>query len=369
MRNLIEVLSEIPDPRIDRTKLHPLENVLMIAFLAVMSGADTFEEIEFYGRIKREWLSQYLDMEHGIPSHDTFNRVFQMLNPQVFQQHMVSWLKELVGVDGPQIIAIDGKTARSSCSLARRALHSISAWVSANHLTLGQLRCEDKSNEITAIPILLEIIDPKGSIITIDAMGTQQSIAKDIVERQGDYVLALKENQGRLYQDVIEYFDDQQQRRYCYCSKERTIDAAHGRIEERVIYCADADEAGLLQTDKWEKLRSIIKVQTTVQRDQKASMDTRYYISSLEHTQAALLLHCIRSHWGIENSLHWVLDVVFREDHSRIRSGRADENMAFLRKAVISAVKNEMSSKGSLKARRKIIGWDNDYLMKILTAN
>jgi len=366
MNNLFEALGEVPDPRMERTRHHSLEDVLSIVLLAVICGADSFNDIEDFGGAREEWLQTFLKLENGIPSHDTFNRVLQALDVRAFQEKVISWLSEAIGLQSGHIIPIDGKTARrSGGSKGRKALHSVSAWVAGLNISLGQVRCDDHSNEITAIPVLLDMIDLKGNVVTIDAMGTQKEIARKIVDGGGDYVLALKENQKKLFEDVQEYFNDQQEHTYRRCRRARTVDGNHGRIEERQLYSAEAAEAGLLQQSTWKKLNTIVMIETTVEWQKQTTTTRRYYISSLPHNDPKRLLECVRGHWSIENSLHWILDVVFNEDRSRVRTKNADQNFAFIRKFVVSLLKNN-ALKRSIHRKRFLASISQEYLLEII---
>lgn len=362
----------LEDPRVDRTKLHKLLDVLVIAICAVICGADNWEEVELFGEAKEAWFKTFLELPNGIPSHDTFWRVFAKLNPEQFQQSFVSWISSVSEVTHGQVIAIDGKTLRRSHdkALGRGAIDMVSAWAAANHLVLGQVKVDDKSNEITAIPELLRVLEVSGCILTIDAIGCQKDIAEAIVAQEADYVLALKENHGRLYEDVVQLFDDLEAsdfKAYAY-SQDQTVDKNHGRLETRTAHVI-ADRQIIMQlrsASEWKGLQAVVKVHTRRQTGEEATEKDRYFISSLA-SDAKHLLNVVRTHWRIENELHWVLDIAFREDESRIRKDHGPENFAVLRHIAVNLVKQEQSQKASVKGKRLKAGWDEDYLLKILS--
>ena len=364
--------ANLEDPRIDRTKLHKLLDILVIAICAVICGADNWEEVQLFGEAKRGWFKSFLELPHGIPSHDTFWRVFARLDPGQFRESFVSWIASVSEVTQGQVIAIDGKTLRRSHdrALGRGAIDMVSAWATANHLVLGQVKVDDKSNEITAIPELLRVLEVSGCIITIDALGCQKEIAKAIVERDADYVLALKENHGRLYEDVVKLFDDLEAsefKAYPY-SQDQTVNKNHGRLETRTCYVITDPQIlpQLRDAPEWQDLRSVVKVHTKRQLVDQVTYKDRYFISSLA-SDAPHLLEIVRSHWRIENELHWVLDIAFREDESRIRKDHGPENFAVLRHIALNLVKQEKTQKASVKGKRLMAGWDEDYLFKILS--
>jgi predicted transposase YbfD/YdcC len=364
--------ANLEDPRIDRTKLHKLLDVLVIAICAVICGADNWEEVELFGEAKEAWFKTFLELPNGIPSHDTFWRVFARLNPEQFQQSFVSWISSVSEVTQGQVIAIDGKTLRRSHdkALGRGAIDMVSAWATANHFVLGQVKVDDKSNEITAIPELLRVLEVSGCILTMDAMGCQKDIAEAIVDQGADYVLALKENHGRLYEDVVQLFDDLEAsdfKAYAY-SQDQTVDKNHGRIETRTA-CVIADHPILMQlrsASEWKGLQAVVRVHTRRQTGAEVTEKNRYFLSSLA-SDAKHLLKVVRTHWSIENELHWVLDIAFREDESRIRKDHGPENFAVLRHIAVNLVKQEKSEKASVKGKRLKAGWDEDYLLKILS--
>jgi predicted transposase YbfD/YdcC len=366
-----EHFASLPDPRVERTKLHPLINILSIALCAVISGADDWVAMEAYGHAKHAFLSTFLDLTHGIPSHDTFGRVFGLLDPEQFQSCFLSWIRTIEALTVGEVIAIDGKRLCGSQQAGRgkRAINMVSAWATANRLVLGQRKVDEKSNEITAIPELLELLSIKGCIVTIDAMGCQREIAATIIEQEADYLLALKGNQPELQRAVGEYFEallDPKQRitNFAYL---RTVDADHGRIETRQHWITD-DIAWLpAVTGKplWPGLRSIGMIHAQRRIDTQVTTFLRYYLSSLP-ADAAHFAHAARAHWLIENQLHWSLDVSFHEDANRTRTDHAPQNLAVLRHIALNLLQQERSTKDSLKVKRLRAAWDNDYLFKLL---
>ena len=368
--SIADHFQNVEDPRIERTKEHLLIDILTIAILAVICGADGWVGIETYGKAKASWLQTFLALPNGIPSHDTFARVFARLDPEQLQQSFVSWVRSVSRLSSGEVIAIDGKTARRSYDQGqgKGAIHMVSAWASQNRLVLGQKKVDDKSNEITAIPELLKVLDLHGCIVTIDAMGTQKAIAQQIIAQEGDYVLALKGNQGNLFEDVQQIFEQAHQSQFQGLDYDfhETLEAGHGRIEQRRCWTlAAVDE--LLDADQWSELTSIAMVEAVRSEQGKTSREVRYYISSLP-PQAALLATSIRTHWSVENSVHWVLDVAFREDDCRIRSGHAPENFTLLRHLALSLLTQESSAKVGIKNKRLRAGWDDDYLLEVLAA-
>jgi predicted transposase YbfD/YdcC len=366
--------ADIEDPRVERTRRHELLDIIVIAVCAVICSADDWVDVEAWGQAKLDWLREHgLPLPNGIPSHDTFGDVFGRLQPEQFETSFLSWVQAVMGASGGKIVAIDGKTLRRSHDrrLGKNAIHMVSAWASANHLLLGQVKVDEKSNEITAIPALLEMLALGGCIVTIDAIGTQTEIARAIVDQGADYVLAVKENQGHLYEDVLATFQEAQQRRFEHVphTYAKTTNKGHGRVEIRecwVIERLDYLEA-LRTTQDWAELHSLIMVRAERRLGQQVSVERRYYISSLP-AHAERLLAIIRSHWGIENELHWCLDVAFREDDSRIRKGDGAQNFSFLRRLALTLLKREKTAKVGLKAKRHKAGWNNDYLLSVLAA-
>ena len=367
--SITSFFSVLEDPRSDHTRRHKLIDIMTIAICGVICGADSWVELEQFGKSKEEWLKGFLELPNGIPSHDTFGRVFALLDAQQFRDCFLAWVQAVSAVTRGQVIAIDGKTLRRSHdkSLGKSAIHMVSAWASENRLVLGQTKVAEKSNEITAIPELLALLDISGCIVTIDAMGCQKEIARLIIEDSGDYVLALKENQGQLYREVKELFEDEG----LVASEgdfHETVNKGHGRLEHRRCWSiADQEYISYLNLKgEWRGLRSVAKVTGERRIGEKVSIESRYYISSLPG-DAEQLLRAVREHWGIENSLHWVLDIAFREDESRVRKGHGPENLATMRHMALNLLRRETSSKGGVKARRLRAGWDETYLLKVLS--
>jgi predicted transposase YbfD/YdcC len=360
------------DPRQAMNQEHLFLEILVVAICAIIAGADDWEAVADFGRAKLEWFSRFLSLPHGIPSHDTFWRVFRLLDPEQFQECFLAWIQTVSCVTQGQVIAIDGKKLRRSHDkgLGRNAIHMVSAWASATGLTLGQRKVDDKSNEITAIPALLEVLDLAGCIVTIDAMGCQTGIAQAIVDKEADYLLALKANQGTLHEDVVLLFDDLVQSNftaYAY-DHDKTVDKDHGRIEVRQAWTI-SDPAvlrALRTTDKWPKLRTLLKVQAERYLGEQPTLETRYYLSSLS-APAARLLAAARTHWSIENGCHWVLDIAFREDECRLRKDHGPQNFAILRHIALNCLKQERTAKLGVKNKRLRAGWDNDYLLTVLS--
>lgn len=376
--SLPAAFAELPDPRVARTRRHLLSDILVIALCAVLCGADGFNDIEEWGHAKESWLRERLELPHGIPSHDTFNRVFSHLDPAAFTACFLRWVEALREPTEGQIIALDGKTLRRSFDRGGRgAIHVVSAWASENRLVLGQVQVDEKSNEITALPALLALLDVRGCIVTIDAMGCQREIARQITEQGGDYVLALKGNQGTLHADVKLFLDDAHTRGFRDGSyqTEQTRDWEHGRQEQRTYWVSGevdwlrerhgaASWAGLTSIGMVESRRRVGGPGTA------ATVERRYFISSLpvENAQSAeRFAQAVRGHWGIENCVHWVLDVAFREDESRVRTEHAPQNLATLRHLALNLLRREQTAKVGMKGKRLKAGWDARYLERLLT--
>lgn len=366
---ITEYFTELEDPR-RYNRRHKLLDILVIAICAAIGGADGWEDIELFGETKEEWLREFLELPHGIPSRHTFSRVFAVLDAEQFQSCFVQWMQAVDSVTEGQIIAADGKALRRSHdrSLGKKALYMVSAWASDNGLVLGQRKVDDKSNEITAIPELLDMLEIEGCIVTLDALHCQTRTVETIIEKQADYVLPVKENQPRLLETLQGLFDDPEEMRWVECDHQRTVDKGHGRIEIRECWTtSDPEYLRYIATlAEWQGLRSIAMVQAERRLGDETTVTRRYFISSLE-SDAKLLLHAVRTHWGIENKVHWVLDIAFREDDCRIRKGNGAENFAVLRHIALNLLRREKTAKRSLKGKRKKAAWDNDYLLKVLT--
>jgi len=365
---IMEHFSALTDPRVRLKTKHKLIDIIVITICGTICGADNWAEIARYGRMKQQWLKEFLELPNGIPSHDTFGRVFSLLSPKEFQRCFLDWIQAVFTVTGGQVVAIDGKMLRHSYDRSnnKAAIHMVSAWASATGLTLGQVKTDEKSNEITAIPELLELLEIKGCIVTIDAMGCQKKIAAQIVDNDADYVLALKGNQGSLNDDVVLFFLDAAENNFKDIDFDyhETVDGGHGRVEIR-RYWAVSDIDWLDQKQDWKGLRTIGMVESERHIDEKVSVEKRFFIASINR-DAKLLAKAVREHWGIENKVHWVLDVAFQEDDSRIRKDYAPENLAVIRHMALNLLRREKSQKVGIKAKRKMAGWDDSYLQKIL---
>lgn len=366
-QSLVGHFRMLEDPRDGTKRLHLLLDMIVIAIAGTLCGADGWVQIAQFGREKEAWLRGILELPNGIPSHDTFGRVFSLLQPEAFAQCFRAWVASIRSVIPGEIIAIDGKTLRRSHDRAKglAALHLVSAWASANNLVLGQVATEAKSNEITAIPALLELLTLKGCIVTIDAMGCQTKIAEQIIDQGGDYVLALKGNQETLAVEVEEAFIDADARDYADMQSDvfETVERAHGRVERR-RYRTLSDLSGLSRQPLWKAINMIGMVESTREINGKCSTETRYFIGSIG-PDAQTFAGAVRQHWGIENKLHWGLDVAFREDECRVRETRARENLAVLRHIAMTRLKQD-SAKLGIKTKRLKAGWSESYLAKLL---
>ena len=374
--NIIDHFGSMPDPREDNRR-HKLIEILFIVICAAVCGAEKWNDIEAFGKAKESWLRKYLELPHGIPSHDTFARVFAKLDPQGLNERFHQWVQAVYEQREGEIINIDGKTARRSHDGAngRLALHMVSAWASKAGLTLAQRRVDEKSNEITAIPELLEVLELSGCVVTIDAMGTQKGIAERIIDGGGEYVLALKGNHPTLEEEVALYFADELTRDRENESEKnedikseidysKSVDTGHGRIEVRECWASGSID-WLPAKQEWKLLRSISAVRSKRIIGERESEEVRYFISSLPPT-AETLGQAVRAHWGIENSLHWVLDMAFREDECRKRKDNSAENFAVLRHLTLNLLKREKGCKRSIAGKRLLAGWDESYMEKVL---
>lgn len=367
----LDYFADLEDPRrYYGNKLHELSDILVLTILGVISGAESWVDVEEFGVNKEDWLKTFLKLHNGIPSHDTIGRVFALLEPENFERCFLNWVKSLIKVEGNEVVAIDGKTLRRSHNGDKNPLHLISAWATCSGLILGQIKAEEKSNEITAIPGLLSMLDINGSTVTIDAMGCQREIAEQIVKQGGNYALALKGNQKLLHEDVALFFTGAFKKDFkgiAYDEYE-TLEKGHGRIERRRYWISDQID-WLQREHNWPGLKAIGCVESIREKvkTREVTKETRYYLTSLQ-SEAILFADAVRRHWTIENSLHWALDVVFDEDRCRVRKDNGAENFAVIRHIAINLVKLE-ESKGSLRGKRKRAGWNNSYLTRVLSAS
>lgn len=359
--------SGLSDPRRRKT-LYPLVNVVTIAVCAVICGADDFVAIALWANTRRKWLETFLDLSAGIPSHDRFNAIFAALKPAEFEKCLLSWITALHEITGGQVVALDGKELRRSFDKAssKAAIQMVSAWATANHISLGQVIVDADSNEITAIPKLLEILDLSGCLVTIDAIGCQTEIAQSIVDQQADYVLAVKGNQPTLHDGIKRFFEEHLEDDFARVkvSRHTTNEKGHGRLASRSYYVCAVPE-NLPDRARWSKLRAIGVAISDTQRAGKNSCQVRYYILS-KQLSAKRFAAAVRGHWGIENSLHWQLDVAFGEDQSRLRQGHADANFSLLRRTALSLLKNCRTRTVGVKNSRLAAAWDDDFLLQVL---
>lgn len=359
----------IEDPRMDRTKRHNLIDIMTIAVCAVICGADGWVAIETYGCGKYEWLKTFLELPNGIPSHDTFARVFAQINPQEFQSCFLDWMKSIQKITNGEVVALDGKTLRGSYdkSSEQSAIQIVSAWATTNKLVLGQVKVDSKSNEITAIPELLKVLELSGCIVTIDAIGCQKEIVKLITQQNADYVIALKKNQGNLYDEVEKLFSSGIATGFegIAHSTYKTEETGHGRHEIRNYVMLSQIESQLNPDSIWSKLKSVGMVESVRSLNGETTAEIRYFISSLEDN-AKQLGNSIRSHWGIENSLHWILDVALREDDCRIRKDNAPQNFTILRQIAVNLLTQEKRVKRGIKNKQFLAAIDNNYLTRVL---
>lgn len=371
-KTLIESFENIEDPR-EYNISHKLIDIILIAILAILCGADDFEEMETFGISKEKWLRKYLKLPYGIPSHDTFNRVLSALDSVEFHKCFMDWVSLLYEKISKEIISIDGKTIRRTKDKAKnlKAAHIVSAWANKNQMVLGQLKVDDKSNEITAIPELLKLLDIQGCIITIDAMGTQTNIAKTIVKGGAEYILPVKENQKTLHDELEAYFNDEIIPKSIKELLEdgiyhKTLEKNHGRIEKRQYYMSK-DITCISNPDKWPNIKGIGMTINIVQENNKVSHKQKFYImSDIENVYE--FSKAVRSHWGVETSLHWCLDVGFREDESRARKDNVAENLNIIRHMTLNMLKKEKSVKSGIAGKRLKCGWDESYMEKVLEA-
>ena len=363
---IIEHFKGIEDKRDTKSQKHNLLEIIVMTICAVCAGCDDYCEIALFCKSKEEWFKNFLELKNGVASHDTFNRVISRIEPKQFEKCFMEWVSTTNKISKGQVVAIDGKTLRGSKDGDIKAIHMVSAWANTNKLVLGQIKTEEKSNEITAIPELLELLDVSGCIVTIDAMGCQTKIVEKIVSKSADYVLAVKGNQGSLSEDIELFFEEKLPHKMKDVAHDyyKTVEKDHGRIEKREYYITE--EIGWLieRHPKWKNLKSIGIAKSTVQIGEKKREDIRFYISSLPGN-ATQFGDAVRGHWGIENSLHWVLDVAFHEDANRIRKDHSAENFAVIRHISLNLIKQD-SSKISIKNKRKLCGYDDDFRYKII---
>ena len=369
--NICKFFSELQDPRMDRQKRHLLHDILVMAICGVICGAEDWVAIEEFAKAKVDWFKTFLALPNGIPSHDTFGRVFSALGSKAFSKCFAMWVQAVAEATDGDVVAIDGNTIRRSFDRAsgRGAIHMVSAWSHANGLVLGQVKTAEKSNEITAIPRLLDILDVTGCLVTIDAMGCQKTIAAKIVDKDADYLLAVKDNQEKLHRDVVSHFAQ------IKCTSDAPRDSAfeyfeesgkgHGREERRQVWSTN-DTSGLSTLEEWKGLNSIAMVVASRTINGNAETERRYYISSLPGDDAERIGKAVRAHWGIEDSVHWVLDVAFQEDNCRVRKDNAPQNFATVRHIALNLAKNERTAKVGVKNKRLLAGWKESYLLKIL---
>jgi predicted transposase YbfD/YdcC len=372
--SISEHFATLTDPRRDHLKEHRLVDIVTITLCAVICGADDWVAVATFGRVKEAWLRTFLALPGGIPSHDTFGRVFARVDPAEFRRCFLGWVRAVVGEPGPQVVAVDGKTLRRSHDrrAGREALHLVSAWATESRLVLGQVATDAKSNEVTAIPVLLRLLALDGAIVTIDAMGCQTAIAAQIVEQGADYVLTLKDNHPALRERVRLAFADARAAAgttlpLADLAPHTTRDKGHGRLERRhCLAIGDPDYLAYVDPDRrWPHLRSVVLIESTRRGGDTSTTEARHYLSSLP-ADAPLLARTIRSHWGIENRLHWVLDVAFREDDSRIRVGHAPENLAIIRHFALNLLRQEHSQRTGLSTKRLRAALDDTYLRTVL---
>lgn len=363
-----EHFQDLTDPR-RREGTYPLVNIVVMALCAVISGADDFVSIAKWANMKKDWLAKFLDLSMGIPSHDRFNAILGALRPPEFEKCLLSWITALYEITDGQVVAIDGKTLRRSFDAAssKAAIHMVNAWATANHISLGQVITDAKSNEITAIPKLLDMLEIKGCLVTIDAMGCQREIAQKIVDAEADYVLAVKDNQPKLHQAIRDFFSEhlEDDCESIACRRYESHEKGHGRKDDRYYYLAKLPEDFPLK-EKWPGLKAIgMAVRVTEHTNGKHSDDVRYYIAS-RYMSGKKFAAAGRGHWGIENSLHWQLDVTFGEDQSRLRKGHADANFSLLRRTSLSLLKNNKTHKVGIKNKRLCAAWNDDYRLEVL---
>jgi len=375
--NLIEHFKDLSDPRVDRTKEHELIDILIIGLCCLLCGGESFNDMEDFGYAKQEWFKTFLKLRKGIPSHDTFNRVFSALDPKKFLECFLRWTQSVRQAVAQEVVALDGKALRRALNKNESPKYVVSAWAESNSLVLGQLKVNEKSNEITAVPELLRVLELTGCIVTVDAMGCQKKIAKEIVEADADYVLALKGNQEKVHDEVKVFLDstlvEKQHKRPkgAVVPKEvlglqqcQTVEKDHGRIETRTYFQSDYLD-WFADRGKWEGLRSVGMVESIRELDGNVTRERRYYLSSLK-LDVGTFARAVRAHWSVENKLHWVMDVCFREDQSRARQGHAAENLATLRRLALNLLKYEKTKKRGIRGKMLNASWNHPYLLRLL---
>ena len=375
--SLVAHFAQVPDPRIDRRRDHDLVDILVMGVCTLLCAGETFNDMEDFGKVKYDWFKSFLRLRNGIPSHDTFNRVFAALDPKEFLDCFLRWTQSLREAVPQEIVALDGKALRRALNKDQSVKYVVSAWAESNGLVLGQLKVADKSNEITAVPELLRVLELSGCIVTIDAMGCQKKIAKEIIEADADYVLALKGNQETVHQEMKSFLDatllEQQTPRLpgaklstkaATLASVETVEKDHGRLETRRYFQSDQLN-WFADRPKWEGLKSVGMVESTREVDGKTTVERRYYLSSLP-LGAETFARAVRSHWGVENKVHWVMDVCFREDQSRARAGYAAENLATLRRLALNLLKREKTKKRGIRGKQLNASWDHAYLLRLL---
>lgn len=364
--SLITILARLPDPRIERSREHELTDLLVIAVCTLLVGGESFYDMEDFGRAREEWLRTFLRLPGGIPSHDTFNRLFQALDPAAFAEAFAQWTQGLRQRLEREVVALDGKAARRATQAGQSPRHLVSAWATASGLTLGQLQVAEKSNEITAVPALLRQLELAGCIVTADALHCQKSSAREITDAAADYVLALKGNQGTVHAEVRAYLTDAIARRDPALATLTQVDKGHGRIETRRYWQSERLE-WFADRAKWPGLRSVGVVEATREAGGKTTVERRYYLSSLP-LDVATFARAVRGHWAIENQCHWVLDVVFGEDQSRARTGHAVANLGLLRRLALNLLRRDQTCKRGAKGKQLNAALKPDYLLRLLTA-
>jgi len=362
--------SDIQDPRVERTRLHQLSDIIVIAVLSLIAGGQGWEDMEAYGSNKRYWLSTFLALPHGIPCADTFRRVFERIHHEQFEQAFQRWLQVLTTQLGIEVVAIDGKTLRGSYdrSNSTSALHLVSAWATDHRLVLAQTRVQDKSNEIAAIPVLLDLLDLQGTIVTMDAMGTQKSIAAHIIQARADYILCLKSNHPKLFQQVHDWFETARAAGTLHAPTESVTEAGHHRVETRRVWQLPIEQLpSLHRSDEWQGLKTVVIVERRRSLWNKTTHEVQFYLSSLP-AESQKIGGAIRQHWGIENSLHWTLDVTFAEDRCRVRTMHAPHNLAILRRWAINSLNLEDSYRHSLRQKTRRAAMNDEYMIAVLSA-